>query len=109
MAKQKPPKVEHRCEARVPEPDGWGRSRSCPNRGKFERNGKWYCGIHDPVRKAEKEKQRDLEYNAESKRRGWNIGRQDRFKTAMKNALSLLENEKRIDARLALARALETD
>lgn len=28
---------------------------SCSRKAKFERNGKWYCGTHDPVTKKEKQ------------------------------------------------------
>ena len=32
---------------------------SCFNKAKVERSGKWYCGVHDPVRQAEKQAERD--------------------------------------------------
>ena len=39
---------------------GW--PRKCSTRAKVERDGKWYCGIHDPVRVAAKRAERDAEY-----------------------------------------------
>ncbi len=27
----------------------------CPNQGKYKRGEKWYCGTHDPVRRAARE------------------------------------------------------
>ena len=37
---------------------------SCSKPGKVERDGKWYCSRHDPVKQQEKEKLRDLAYKA---------------------------------------------
>lgn len=31
------------------------RPRGCSRKAKFEREGKWYCGTHDPVTKKEKQ------------------------------------------------------
>lgn len=37
--------------------NGWN-SHPCRNKGKVERDGKWWCGIHDPVAKDEREAKR---------------------------------------------------
>lgn len=52
--------------------DGW-HSRQCTRSAKVERDGKWYCGQHDPVAieakdKARREK-RDREWEEERKAR----------------------------------------
>lgn len=40
--------------------DRWHSSKSqCPNNAKVERDGKWYCGTHDPVKRKEKQEKRD--------------------------------------------------
>ena len=55
-----------RCQAEV-----WGEhtsslgSSQCSYRGKVERDGKWYCKIHDPVAKIEKFRARQAERIAE--------------------------------------------
>jgi len=57
---------KHTCEAHirgslrntmpVPTADAIGfRSAQCGNKAKVEHNGKRYCGIHDPVRRAERQ------------------------------------------------------
>lgn len=52
--------------------------RHCPRRGKVQRNGKWYCGTHDPVRCAERQAKRDEEgarsLKAERERREFTSG-----------------------------------
>lgn len=35
----------------------------CPKSGKIERDGKWYCGTHDPVRIKEKREERDRKWS----------------------------------------------
>jgi hypothetical protein len=52
------------CEERVW--NGWSLHR-CSRRSKVERNGKHYCGIHDPVRVAEKDAARKAKWDAERK------------------------------------------
>ncbi len=52
-----------RCSATVY--GGGFRSPPCSNPGKVERDGKWYCGTHDPVRVEKKRKERDKQWNAE--------------------------------------------
>lgn len=39
----------------------WGRGRPCGRPGKVEVEGKWYCGIHDPIKRKAK---RDASYAA---------------------------------------------
>ena len=45
--------ANQRCSARVygPRADSWG----CMRKATVERNGKWYCKVHDPEYKAAKE------------------------------------------------------
>lgn len=52
----------HTCEAAV-WARGYFRTYACGKTAKVERDGKWYCGIHDPVRLAEKRAARDAEYD----------------------------------------------
>ncbi len=38
---------------------------ACTKKAKFEREGKWYCGIHDPVARSEKSEARFEKWKAE--------------------------------------------
>lgn len=38
-------------------------SHQCSKSGKIERDGKWYCGTHDPVRIKEKREERDRKWS----------------------------------------------
>lgn len=49
---------KHRCEGQVLVNPHWMRYERCSNNGKIKRNGKWYCGIHDPLKVAERRKKR---------------------------------------------------
>ncbi len=55
----------HKCEGKVW--DRYSYYHSCPNKAKYERNGMWYCGIHDPVKRKEKEEIRKLRYEKEQR------------------------------------------
>lgn len=46
----------------------------CNNRAKVERDGYWYCGVHDPVRLEEKRKAQEEKWRRESEQRqaNWN-------------------------------------
>lgn len=48
--------MKHQCEATI-----WNdfHDYRCPYNGKVERDGKWYCGTHDPVAKAARDKARE--------------------------------------------------
>jgi len=46
-------KIIQRCSAKVLY-DSWGYRHQCLHNAKVERDGKWFCPIHDPVRLAEK-------------------------------------------------------
>ena len=35
------------------------RWRQCKNKGTVKRNGKWYCGVHDPEKANERQEKRD--------------------------------------------------
>lgn len=41
----------------------WDRQSLCGRSAKFETDGKWYCGTHDPTRVKEKRASRDAEYD----------------------------------------------
>lgn len=49
----------------------WGewRSHQCSRAGKIERDGKFYCGQHDPVAIKEKDEEKRRQREAESKAR----------------------------------------
>lgn len=52
-------KLKHKCEGKVRFPGRWTTYYPCKNSAPLEHEGKWYCGIHDPVRG--KERQEALE------------------------------------------------
>ena len=43
---------KHKCSEPVYNKISW---HDCPNKAKININSKWYCGIHDPVKRAKKE------------------------------------------------------
>lgn len=47
-----------RCSATVYSRDAWLRGHPCAKPAKVERDGKWYCGVHDPAAKAERDAKR---------------------------------------------------
>lgn len=68
---------KHPCSVRVYPADHAGgfRGHMCQKSGKVERDGKWYCGIHDPVavqaKNAAAKARFDAEYDARRKR--WSL------------------------------------
>lgn len=52
----------HKCCGRIY--GGSYRGHPCGNTGKFEHDGKWYCGTHDPVRLAAKYDKAEAEREA---------------------------------------------
>lgn len=46
-----------------------GRFYSCTNAGKHHEDGKWWCGIHAPSKKAAKQKKQWDAYRAEQRRK----------------------------------------
>jgi hypothetical protein len=47
--------TKHTCCGQIPKESGWLRTwKDCGKTANAERDGKWYCGIHDPVRRKEK-------------------------------------------------------
>ncbi|MBE6441400.1 MAG: hypothetical protein E7022_03575 [Desulfovibrio desulfuricans] len=55
----------HICCERVSHGKGWNRwDEACGRTASVERNGKWYCKIHDPVRRSEMKAKREAEWNA---------------------------------------------
>ena len=69
-----------------------GGPQRCSKRAKVERNGYWYCGIHDPVRLEEKQKARDEKWDKELKElcEKW---RRDKAATALCKSASTEELE----------------
>ena len=55
----------HKCEGLCHDPTGWGHKWPCGRHAKHERDGHWYCGIHDPVRVKAREEKREVEYQKE--------------------------------------------
>jgi hypothetical protein len=54
------------CETVRGEKTGWRYSyHACSRRATFERNGKWYCGTHDPEKIAAKSKMRESKWKAD--------------------------------------------
>ena len=47
--------TEHPCEEKV---NNYFRYYPCGKPGKIEYNGKWYCGVHDPIKKEAKRAER---------------------------------------------------
>lgn len=55
----------HICCATVTHGKGWNRSEvACGRAASVERDDKWYCKLHDPVRRAERKAKRKAEWNA---------------------------------------------
>ena len=89
---------EHRCQEHIF--DGGGRYRhQCTYKGKVERDGKWYCGIHDPVARAERDKRQ-----REKRHRQW----QEMNALADEREAQHYENERKLAAFPALVEALES-
>ena len=58
------PKEKHQCDEKYYHGH---RAQRCPNNAKVERDGKWYCGIHDPVARRAKSKARFVEWDTKQK------------------------------------------
>lgn len=48
---------KHQCCARVTNETGW-HDHQCIRNGKVERDGKWYCGQHDPIAVEQRDRKR---------------------------------------------------
>ena len=55
--------AKHKCCGTVL-PAGAYRTHPCHNGAKIQRDGKWYCGTHDPVAIKEKRDKKNAEHNA---------------------------------------------
>lgn len=56
--------------------NGWGRNHyRCENKAKVERDGKPYCGVHDPEKRKKKDAERKAEWDRQSaiENRKWAI------------------------------------
>lgn len=58
--------AKHNCSKTVYSNDRWPRPHLCTRSGIVERDGKWYCKIHDPISVVEKEAARRAKWEAES-------------------------------------------
>jgi uncharacterized Zn finger protein (UPF0148 family) len=56
--------MSNTCCALVRAGSQWHRI-ACGKTAKVEHEGKWYCGIHDPVKKAAKDKEREAKWKAQ--------------------------------------------
>ena len=54
--------MSEKCCGRIWDSFGFGAFAPCSNTGKVERDGKWWCGIHDPVKVAEKRAAKSVAY-----------------------------------------------
>lgn len=57
-------KEQHQCCKRVHSPGGSFVGHPCPNTGKFEVEGNWYCGVHNPITVAAKQAARSAKSQA---------------------------------------------
>ena len=55
---------KHQCEKQVWIKGSWGRFKLCANNATFLRDGKWYCGIHDPEKVKNRQEKRAAEWKA---------------------------------------------
>ena len=62
--------IEHPCGERVYPRETWGslHGHNCGKPAKVKVNSKWYCGIHNPIKRAERQKERDKAYHDKRKR-----------------------------------------
>lgn len=58
----------YKCSGMIRGTGSWGylHKYHCPKTGKVERDGKWYCGTHDPVKIKERQEKRNAKWEAES-------------------------------------------
>ena len=56
------------CTAVTRDLTGWGHRYPCTYKVKMHHEGKGYCGVHDPVKKAAREAERLARWDAETKR-----------------------------------------
>ena len=65
-----------------------GYRRACTKTAKVERDGKWYCGVHDPVARAEK---------AEARLEQWRTKAQADIKARAEKESAAAEQKRRAD------------
>jgi hypothetical protein len=61
--------VRRQCAAEVGDGTGWHWD-PCRNPGKVKDGGKWWCGVHDPIKKREREEARSAAFNTRIERMG---------------------------------------
>lgn len=83
----KSPTVAHTCYEDVREKGRCPRYHHCGRTAKVEREGKWYCGTHDPVKRKENAEQSLVKYRQESEERA----KQCRLQAAAPQLLAALE------------------
>lgn len=67
---------QHTCCYKIPRASGWRTVyEPCTRKGKVEREGKWYCGQHDPVARKERNDKARAEHDArwEAQRKKWTL------------------------------------
>jgi len=57
-----------KCQGRVLGSGGW-HSYQCGNKPKVERDGKLYCGVHDPIRLQKKREEKQKEWKEEYRKK----------------------------------------
>lgn len=75
-----------------------GYRRACTKTAKVERDGKWYCGVHDPVARAEK---------AEARLEQWRTKAQADIKARAEKESAAAEQKRRADLYDELVEALK--
>lgn len=55
------------CSAFIKYGDSWHAPR-CTRPGKVQRDGKWFCGVHNPVRAEQRREKREAEWRARERR-----------------------------------------
>ena len=55
---------KHRCEEQIRDSGRCPSYHACGKTAKVQRDGKWYCGIHDPEKVAERRKKQDDKWHA---------------------------------------------
>ena len=91
--------TKHTCCGRITSGSGWFRTwKDCGNTAKTEHDGKWYCGIHDPVRRKEKNDATNARWQEESHARI----KAERIRDAASDLLAALQKSIRIISAMGL-------
>ena len=94
--------MSEKCSART-RGDVW-RDYPCSKNAKVYRDGKWYCGIHDPVKVAEREAKRSAAYQKKQafrQKMSWRRARRDKFHSECVKAIEAIAKGHNDPAKLA--------